>query len=214
MVVTAPANGTVTPLADGTVDYTHDGTTTYVDSFTYNIIDFLGNVSNDAIVDLTITSSVPVDLTPSTGNLIVGDNPLWATKGYRFTALVDFTITGGAWLLQMPNTGYVELTVYDSNGGALAVGTQDLGDGTSRWYQSDLFYTFTAGSTYTVAWYTSQAATSTFDRKDNPSYGYAVNGKLDNVTHYSSLQMGDNAANVYPDALNTWAPFQRLDIVP
>lgn len=55
VIVTQPTNGTVVVNNDGTVTYTHNGSETTSDSFTYNIKDNNGLVSNNATVTLTIT---------------------------------------------------------------------------------------------------------------------------------------------------------------
>jgi len=53
-IVSGPANGSIIDNNDGTVDYIHDGTETISDSFTYNIKDFSGVVSNTVVVNLTV----------------------------------------------------------------------------------------------------------------------------------------------------------------
>lgn len=62
VIVTQPTNGTLVVNNDGTVTYTHNGSETTTDSFTYNIKDNNGLVSNNATVTLTITpvNDVPV----------------------------------------------------------------------------------------------------------------------------------------------------------
>ncbi len=53
IIVSGPANGTLTVIDDGTVIYTHDGSATSTsDSFTYAILDASGAVSNTATVTL------------------------------------------------------------------------------------------------------------------------------------------------------------------
>lgn len=216
VVGTLPANGTLVVQADGTVDYTHDGGASTVDSFDYTIADLVGNVSNTAFVDVTISTAIPYELTPTTGSFMNStDDPWWANKGYEFTALADFSITGGAWFIDVPNGGFVRLSVYDVAGNLLARGTQSFGNGTEMWHQSDLVYNFYVGQTYTVSFYTDLAASSIFDRMDGPVYGYDVAGVVGNITHRSSNASGDGANEEWPDYFgNTWAPFQRLDIVP
>ena len=54
VIVSGPANGSIIDNGDGTVDYIHDGTETIADSFTYNIKDLSGVVSNTVTVNLTI----------------------------------------------------------------------------------------------------------------------------------------------------------------
>ncbi len=61
VIVTAPANGTATPVADGTVDYVHDGLGILNDSFTYTIDDNSGITSNIATVTMSNSAAVAVD---------------------------------------------------------------------------------------------------------------------------------------------------------
>jgi VCBS repeat-containing protein len=53
-IVSGPVNGSINDNGDGTVDYIHDGTETIADSFTYNIKDLSGIVSNTVTVNLNI----------------------------------------------------------------------------------------------------------------------------------------------------------------
>ena len=57
-LVSQPANGTISVNADGTVTYTHDGSATTNDSFTYQVADDDGELSNVATVNLSIGTSV------------------------------------------------------------------------------------------------------------------------------------------------------------
>ncbi len=66
VIVTGPGNGTVAVNADGTVTYTHDGSDTTADSFTYNIRDNSGAVSNTANVAITVTTAVQAGIYDST----------------------------------------------------------------------------------------------------------------------------------------------------
>ncbi len=214
-ITAQPAFGTLAVQLDGTVDYTHDGSPTYADAFNYTIQDTGGAVSNVATVNLTISvqGTIILELTPPTGNLIQTDDPYWANKGYEFTATQTFSITGGAWWINMPVGGYVSLSIYDAGGALLARGTQAPGTGAEDWYQSNVNYTFIAGTTYTASFYTNLAATALFDRQDSPSYGYQVDGLINNLTHRSSSVSGNNASEEWPDYFgNTWAPHQRLDV--
>jgi hypothetical protein len=202
---------------DGTVDYTHDNSPNYSDTWSYTIADNSGVVSNEATVNMTIADLVlqTLDMTPADGNLIETDDPLYANKGYEFTATQDFDIEGGAWWITLPVGGYVSLSIYDAGGVLLARGTQGMGQnlGLEEWYQSDLQFSFIAGQTYTASFYTNYAASSTFDRQDGPTYGYAVDGMIENLTHRSSSVSGDFASEEWPDYFgNTWAPHQRLDV--
>jgi len=215
-IVAQPAFGTLVVQPDGTVEYTHDGSLNYVDGYTYVVSDMYGDESNIATVNMIITDAIEMDLTPTTGVLIETDDPWWANKGYQFTAAQDFSISGGAWWIQLPVGGYVSLSIYDQNGILLARGTQGIGQnlGLEEWYQSDLNFNFVAGTVYTASFYTNFAASSTFDRQDGPQYGYSVAGIVNNVEHRSSSVSGDNANEEWPDYLgNTWAPHQRLDVL-
>jgi len=216
-IVVQPAYGTLVVNVDGTVEYTHDGSVNFIDAFTYVVNDTYGDTSNIASVDVTISDVILVELTPNSGNLIETDDPWWANKGYQFTAAQDFSITGGAWWIQLPVGGYVSLSVYDAGGALLARGTQGMGSnlGLEEWYQSDVNFDFVASQEYTVSFYTNYAASSTFDRQDSPIYGYSVGGVMDNVEHRSSSVSGDFANEEWPDYLgNSWAPHQRLDVIP
>jgi len=53
-VVATTSNGTLILNADGSFDYTHNDTVTSGDTFTYNVTDSAGNVSNTASVNLYI----------------------------------------------------------------------------------------------------------------------------------------------------------------
>ena len=88
--ISNPANGTIT-LVDGNAIYEPDVGYTGIDSFTYNIIDENGNVSNTATGYVTVThsaeSGLPVDTdTDSTIEDPVIDDPTTSTE--------DQTITG------------------------------------------------------------------------------------------------------------------------
>lgn len=217
VIVDAPAYGTAVVVGDGTVDYTHDGGQGDTDSFTYTIADLYGDPSNVATVELTISDFVHMELTPADGSLVEGDDPYWANKGYQFLALQDFSITGGAWWIQLPVDGYVSLSIYDEYGQLLDRGSQGIGSGQAleEWYQSDLAFDFVAGNIYTASFYTNRAESSSFDRRNSPTYGYSVMGYVDDVTHRSSSVFGDNANEEWPDYLgNSWAPYQRLDVLP
>lgn len=61
-----PAHGTVTVNADGTVTYSHDGSAAASDSFSYTIMDAGGEVSNEAVVEITI--SQPPNASPTAGD--------------------------------------------------------------------------------------------------------------------------------------------------
>jgi hypothetical protein len=54
MIITSPANGSVLDDGNGLLTYTHDGSATTSDSFTYTVLDDLGEVSNIATVSLFI----------------------------------------------------------------------------------------------------------------------------------------------------------------
>ena len=54
VIKTPPTNGTVSIIGDGTVRYIHGGGTSTTDSFTYQIRDFAGLLSNEALVSINI----------------------------------------------------------------------------------------------------------------------------------------------------------------
>ena len=54
VIVNGPTNGSLIVNANGTVDYTHDSSETLSDSFSYTIKDNLGNVSNIAVVSISV----------------------------------------------------------------------------------------------------------------------------------------------------------------
>jgi hypothetical protein len=54
VIVSGPANGTVTVGAGGNVTYTHDGSATLSDTFTYTIEDLQNNVSSAGTVTITV----------------------------------------------------------------------------------------------------------------------------------------------------------------
>jgi hypothetical protein len=54
MIMASPANGSVLDDGNGLLTYTHDGSATTSDSFTYTVLDDLGEVSNIATVSLSI----------------------------------------------------------------------------------------------------------------------------------------------------------------
>ena len=55
VIVTLPSHGTVLNLGNGSIRYTHDGSEATSDSFTYQIRDFAGELSNVATVSITVT---------------------------------------------------------------------------------------------------------------------------------------------------------------
>lgn len=151
-----------------------------------------------------------VNLTPATGTLTETDEPLWANKGYRFTATEEFTIYGAEWRFSLQAGGITHVNIYDAGGNVLASGTDAVGDGSEQWYMSAVNFTFKAGETYTVSFYTDRSSSSLFDRQDNPSYNYAVDGLISGVQHVSTTVAGDGGPEAFPTANNTWAPYQRL----
>ncbi len=62
VIVTGPSHGMLALNADGTQTYTHDGGETTSDSFTYQLHDARGALSNVAVMRLTVT---PVDDAPA-----------------------------------------------------------------------------------------------------------------------------------------------------
>ncbi|PLX34186.1 MAG: hypothetical protein C0605_14420, partial [Hyphomicrobiales bacterium] len=62
VIVSPPSNGSVVVNGDGTVTYTHDGSETVSDSFTYTVEDSSNNVSNEALVSMTVN---PVNDAPA-----------------------------------------------------------------------------------------------------------------------------------------------------
>jgi hypothetical protein len=159
----------------------------------------------------------PLVLTPTTGSEVADTPPYWADKGYAFTAAADFSISGGAWWLNLPLGGEVRMSVYDLGSLALlARGSTEVGRGVEDWYRSDLDFDFRLGRSYLVTFYTDRADSALFDRKDSPAYGYALDGLVTGVTGWSSYNSGDFApegtgAGGYLG--NSWAPYQELYVV-
>ena len=157
-----------------------------------------------------------LDLTPQTGSLVENAAPLWADKGYVFTATVDFQMVSGKWYINMPMDGYIRISVYSWPGlGTLGQGTITYGNGIEEWLTSDLIFDFQAGQQYLVTFYTNRASSSQFDRMNGPTYGYEVAGIVENVISWSSYNSGDDApegtdADGYLN--NSWAPLQILNI--
>ena len=64
-----------------------------------------------------------------------------------------------------------------------------------------------------ILFYTDRAGSSLFDRR-SASGNYSVDGLVSSVysrsTNYSG---GDNGTEAYPNASNSWWPFQRLHVV-
>ena len=54
VIKTPPTNGTVSVIGDGTIRYTHNGGSSTTDSFTYQIRDFAGLLSNEASVSINV----------------------------------------------------------------------------------------------------------------------------------------------------------------
>jgi VCBS repeat-containing protein len=102
VIVSSPANGSIIDNGDGTVDYIHDGTETASDSFTYNIKDQSGVVSNTVTVNLTINQINDAPLaTDDPGNYsadLAALNPLsyWHLGEASGTTVSDDGITGNA----------------------------------------------------------------------------------------------------------------------
>ncbi len=63
-----PNEGTVIVNGDGTVDYQHDGSDSGADSFTYQIRDLAGELSNEATVDIAVNNINDAPI--STGDII------------------------------------------------------------------------------------------------------------------------------------------------
>ena len=54
VIKTPPTNGSVSVIGDGTIRYTHNGGSSTTDSFTYQIRDFAGLLSNEASVSINV----------------------------------------------------------------------------------------------------------------------------------------------------------------
>ncbi len=178
------------------------------------VVDLASCLLTNTVVLRADRPEVELDLTPATGDLVFGDDPYWADKGYVFTANSTFDITGGSWLIDMPADGFVRLSVYDWPGlGLLARGTATYGSDTEAWLRSDLDFRFEVGQEYLVTFYTNRAESSLFPRQDAPTYGYGVDGLVSDVTGWSSYDSGDDAPEgTDSDGYlgNSWAPFQVL----
>ena len=150
-----------------------------------------------------------VELTPTTGTPTSGDPPTWANKGYSFTAMQSFDITGGSYWIDMPTDGYVRMNIYSSTGALMGTGTTTYGTGVDEWIRSHLAFSFVAGTDYTVSFYTNRANSASFDRMDGASPGYDLGDLASSLVGVSGGN-GDNAQEVCPTLSNTWFPFQAL----
>lgn len=184
---------------------------------TVQVIDLTTCLLTNTEVLGAVDVEVDLDLTPGDGGVVAGDDPYWADKGYVFTADTTFDIAGGSWQINMPADGFVRMSVYEwPELGLIARGTATYGSGAEEWLRSDLDFTFVGGEEYLVTFYTNRASSSVFTRKDSPSFGYAVDGRVSGVTGWSSYNSGDEApegtdADGYLG--NTWAPYQVLHVV-
>ena len=106
------------------------------------------------------------------------------------------------------------MSIYGASGTLLATGTTTYGSGSGseEWLTSDLNYTFVSGREYVVSFYTNQATSATFRRKDSPNFAYGVGGAIQ-VIRSLSTGYGNNAQEELPTSTNTWAPFQKLFVV-
>ncbi len=75
VITQQPTNGTVTVNSNGTVTYVHNGSATTTDTFSYTIKDAAGNVSNVALVSITIAgvNNSPVAV-PDSATVAEGDS--------------------------------------------------------------------------------------------------------------------------------------------
>jgi hypothetical protein len=153
------------------------------------------------------------ELTPPSGTLVETDAPGYSEKGYSFIPRVNFTISGGAWFFTLPAGGITRMKIYNSVGIVVAQSADVAGDGTERWYDAELNYTFFANQSYTVSFYTNRAGSARFDRKDMASETGDYEALLKNVTSRSNGPWGDDGPEAYPTDQNWWAPFQRLTVV-
>ena len=111
VITSAPSNGTLVLNADGTVDYTHDGSETITDSFTYNIADTSGAVSNVATVSLevsVISIDVIADASVNENSVYTGVTPVITgtpigavTYTLSGTDAADFTINASTGVVSM-----------------------------------------------------------------------------------------------------------------
>ncbi|QQX79800.1 tandem-95 repeat protein [Shewanella sp. KX20019] len=76
VIVSQPANGTITVNDDGTVTYHHDGSETTDDVFTYTIKDAEGNVSEEITVTITVNGTNDDPTITSTTNIRVSEEGL------------------------------------------------------------------------------------------------------------------------------------------
>ena len=159
------------------------------------------------------TSGIPwtnvVSLTPGTGTLRQNDVTLWSNKGYQFTVRQSFRIVGAAWYLQMPASGFARASIYDAKGTRLAMGSIATGDETKRWYDSYFDFTFAAGATYTLNFYTNRGKSSPLVWMDSPQQPFDIPPYMQAVYSVSSSDFEtDDAPEEYPSYIgNTWAPF-------
>ncbi|AUV82844.1 hypothetical protein C2R22_15360 [Salinigranum rubrum] len=114
-VTSYPASGTlVVDAATGAIEYTHDGSVTTSDSFAYTVADSTGNVSNEAVVsvsistsssDLPVTSGLALHLDSTTGVTTSGGSvTTWADQSGNGN---DLTASGGPTLATSPTGAQV-----------------------------------------------------------------------------------------------------------
>ncbi|MBK7238075.1 MAG: tandem-95 repeat protein [Sterolibacteriaceae bacterium] len=134
-LVSSVAHGTLTLNADGSFSYTHDGTENFSDSFSYQLTDNDGQVS-EATVNITIT---PVsDTTP-----VASDDAIAVAEGGTATTLV-----GGASSVMANDSGLSDTPVNVSLVSSVAHGTLTLNADGSFSYTHDGSENFSDSFTY------------------------------------------------------------------
>jgi hypothetical protein len=171
----------------------------------------------DSVIACAHQTSWLVDLTPPTGSAINDASIGWANRGYRFVATQDFAATGLSWKVNLPLDGTARARVYDAAGAALATGADVSGTGVDEWLRSDLSWSFVAGQTYTVAFWTDRSFSGGADRLSGPTDGWAVDGvveAVEAVARHVGSQSSNNQLQGFPADSDTVGMLMHLHVGP